>query len=101
MTDAPNSFYLKARAETAALLGYGADALSAEQVTRLDIATALRISLDFEQAKLLRGEVVPMSRLLLDVAEALGRLVPGVRDPPPPAYRDGDANDPRERSSRA
>jgi hypothetical protein len=78
-------------------LGYADGvALTAEQSTRLDLATALRMSLDAEQAKLLRGEPVAPSKLL-DIAEALGRLVPPLARPPTPASREGGPEDPRQR----
>jgi|SRR6516164_3424601 len=54
-----DSFYQKVRRETARLLGYeGTDNLPADQATRLDLATALRLGLDDMQARLLRGESV-------------------------------------------
>ena len=46
-----DSFYQKVRRETARLLGYeGTDNLPADQATRLDLATALRLGLDDMQA---------------------------------------------------
>jgi hypothetical protein len=86
--------YAKARAETAKLLGYGDDIdnLTAEQATRLDIACALRIALDDQAAKLLRGESTDVSKLL-SASEALGRLLPAaVLASPPPAH----SPDPRQ-----
>jgi hypothetical protein len=88
------SLYAKARAETAKLLGYGddIDGLTAEQSTRLDIACALRIALDDQAAKLLRGESADVSKLL-SASEALGRLLPpAVLAAPPSVQRE----DPRE-----
>jgi hypothetical protein len=86
--------YTKARAETAKLLGYGddIDGLTAEQSTRLDIACALRIALDDQAAKLLRGESTDVSKLL-SASEALGRLLPPAVLASPPATR---REDPRE-----
>src|SRR6266702_2990097 len=81
--------YTKARAETAKLLGYGDDieGLTAEQSTRLDIACALRIALDDQAAKLLRGESTDVSKLL-SASEALSRLLPAtVLASPPPVNR--------------
>jgi hypothetical protein len=81
--------YTKARAETAKLLGYGddIDGLTAEQSTRLDIACALRVALDDQAAKLLRGESADVAKLL-SASEALGRLLPpAVLASPPPANR--------------
>jgi hypothetical protein len=79
--------YAKARAETAKLLGYGddLDGLTAEQSTRLDIACALRIALDDQAAKLLRGESADVAKLL-SASEALGRLLPPavLASPPSP-----------------
>jgi hypothetical protein len=79
--------YAKARAETAKLLGYGddLDGLSAEQSTRLDLAVALRIALDDQAAKVLRGESADVSKLL-SASEALSKLLPpAVLAAPPPA----------------
>jgi hypothetical protein len=86
--------YARARAETAKLLGYGddLDGLTAEQSTRLDIACALRIALDDQAAKLLRGESTDVSKLL-SASEALGRLLPpAVLASPPPV----NSPDPRQ-----
>jgi hypothetical protein len=88
------SVYAKARAETAKLLGYGddIDGLTPEQATRLDVACALRIALDDQAAKLLRGESTDVGKLL-SVSEALGRLLPpAVLAAPPPESRE----DPRQ-----
>jgi hypothetical protein len=87
--------YQKARIETAKLLGYGDDleTLTAEQSTRLDIACALRIALDDQAAKVLRGESADVAKLL-SASEALAKLLPAaVLASPPPA---ADAPDPRE-----
>jgi hypothetical protein len=60
-----DSFYQKVRRETARLLGYeGTDNLPADQATRLDLATALRLGLDDMQARLLRGESLDVSKML-------------------------------------
>jgi hypothetical protein len=56
----------------------------------------LRLALDAEQAKLLRGETVAMSKLL-EAAEALGRLVPPLARPPTPQHDDPAAADPRQK----
>jgi len=73
---APNvkTVYAKARSETAKLLGYGdnIDGLTPEQSTRLDIACALRVALDDQAAKVLRGESADVSKLL-SASEALSR----------------------------
>jgi hypothetical protein len=87
--------YQRARIETAKLLGYGdnLDGLSAEQSTRLDLAVALRIALDDQAAKVLRGESADVSKLL-SASEALSKLLPpAVLASPPPA---ANAPDPRE-----
>src|ERR1700730_18234011 len=89
MTAAPN-FYTKARAEVASMLGYDLDNLSAEQTTRLDIATALRVLLDNQTGKLLRGESLDARELLM-ASEALSRLLPPLREPAA-----GPREDPRQ-----
>jgi hypothetical protein len=79
--------YARARAETAKLLGHGDDLdnLSPEASTRLDVACALRIALDDQAAKLLRGESADVAKLL-SASEALGKLLPAaVLASPPPA----------------
>jgi hypothetical protein len=94
MSDA-RTVYAKARAETAKLLGYGddLDGLPAEASTRLDVACALRIALDDQAAKVLRGESADVSKLL-SASEALSRLLPAtVLASPPPA---ANAPDPRK-----
>ena len=79
-------FYQKVRRETARLLGYeGTDNLPADQATRLDLATALRLGLDDMQARLLRGESVDVSKMLAATQE-LSRLLP---TPEPAPRRDG------------
>jgi hypothetical protein len=93
MTDV-RTVYQRARIETAKLLGYGDDLeqLTAEQSTRLDVACALRIALDDQAAKLLRGESTDVAKLL-SASEALAKLLPAtvLASPPPPA----NAPDPR------
>jgi hypothetical protein len=82
--------YQKARIETCRLLGYGddIDALSAERSTRLDLAVALRMALDDQAAKLLRGESTDVSKLL-SASEALAKLLPAtVLAEPPPTRRE-------------
>jgi hypothetical protein len=84
--------YAKARAETAKLLGYDDDLeqLTAEQSTRLDVACALRIALDDQAAKLLRGESTDVAKLL-SASEALSRILPpAVLASPPPATNSPD-----------
>jgi hypothetical protein len=90
MTDAP-SIYAKARADVAAMLGYDLDALTPEQALRLDVATSLRVLLDSQSGRLVRGESLDARELLM-ASEALSRLLPPLREPPPAA----DRIDPRE-----
>jgi hypothetical protein len=90
VTDAP-SIYQKARRDVSAMLGYDLDNLSAEQATRLDVATALRVLLDNQSGRLVRGESLDARELLM-ASEALSRLLPPLREPPPAANR----IDPRE-----
>ena len=85
MTDAP-SIYAKARADVAGMLGYDLDNLTAEQATRLDIATALRVLLDNQSGRLLRGESLDARELLM-ASDALAKILPPLRELPPPANR--------------
>jgi hypothetical protein len=80
MTAAPN-FYAKARSEVASMLRYDLDSLSAEQATRLDIATALRVLLDNQTGKLLRGESLDARELLM-ASDALAKILPSLAEPP-------------------
>jgi hypothetical protein len=89
VTDAP-SIYAKARADVAAMLGFDLDTLTPEQATRLDVGTALRVLLDNQSARLVRGESLDARELLM-ASEALSRLLPPLRDPPP-----ADSIDPRQ-----
>jgi hypothetical protein len=89
MTDV-SSVYAKARDEVASMLGYTDHAnLSPEQSTRLDIGTSLRVLLDHQSGRLLRGESLDARELLL-ASDALAKLLPPLREPPP-----ADAPDPR------
>ena len=54
MTDAPN-LYQKARTDVATMLGYDLNALMPEQSMRVDVATALRVLLDTQSGRLVRG----------------------------------------------
>jgi hypothetical protein len=74
--------YQQARAETAAMLGYDLASLTAEQATRLDVAAALRLAVDDQSGKLARGETTDVTKLL-SASEALARLLPPLREPPP------------------
>jgi hypothetical protein len=91
VSDAPSSIYAKARADVASMLGYDLDNLSAEQALRLDVASALRVLLDNQSARLVKGESLDARELLM-ASEALSRLLPPLREPPPEA----NAPDPRE-----
>jgi hypothetical protein len=74
------SVYAKARSEVASMLGYDLDNLSAEQATRVDIATALRVLLDNQTGKLLRGESLDARELLM-ASDALSKILPQLREP--------------------
>jgi hypothetical protein len=89
VTDAPN-LYQKARTDVATMLGYDLDALSPEQSTRVDVATALRVLLDTQSGRLVRGESLDARELLM-ASEALSRLLPPLREPAA-----GPREDPRE-----
>jgi hypothetical protein len=82
MTDV-SSVYAKARGEVASMLGYtDLDNLSPEQSTRLDIGTSLRVLLDHQSGRLLRGESLDARELLL-ASDALAKTLPPLREPPP------------------
>jgi hypothetical protein len=72
--------YGKARADVAGMLRYDLDNLSAEQATRLDIATALRVLLDNQTGKLLRGESLDARELLM-ASDALAKILPSLAEP--------------------
>jgi hypothetical protein len=81
MTDV-SSVYAKARGEVASMLGYtDLDNLSPEQSTRLDIGTSLRVLLDHQSGRLLRGESLDARELLL-ASDALAKILPPLREPP-------------------
>jgi hypothetical protein len=90
VSDAP-SLYTKARTDVAAILGYDLDNLSGEQSLRLDIATSLRVLLDNQSGRLLRGESLDAREMLM-ASDALSRLLPPMREPAPEA----DRVDPRQ-----
>jgi hypothetical protein len=90
VTDAP-SIYQKCRTDIATMLGCDLDALTPEQATRLDIATALRVLLDNQSGRLLRGESLDARELLM-ASDALAKILPPLAEPPPAARRE----DPRE-----
>jgi hypothetical protein len=89
VTDAPN-LYQKARTDVATMLGYDLDALTPEQSTCVDVATALRVLLDNQSGRLVRGESLDARELLM-ASEALSRLLPPLREPAA-----GPREDPRE-----
>jgi hypothetical protein len=80
MTDAP-SIYAKARADVAVMLGYDLDNLTPEQATRLDIGTALRVLLDNQIGRLLRGKSLDARELLM-ASDALAKILPPLAAPP-------------------
>jgi hypothetical protein len=86
VTDA-SSIYQRARADVAAMLGYDLDNLTPEQATRLDVSTALRVLLDNQSARLVRGESLDARELLM-ASEALSRLLPPLREPVPDTNRE-------------
>jgi hypothetical protein len=86
VTDAP-TLYAKARSDVASMLGYDLDNLSAEQAVRLDIGSALRVLLDNQSGRLVRGESLDARELLM-ASEALSRLLPPLREPPSPSRPD-------------
>jgi hypothetical protein len=89
VTGAPN-LYQKARTDVATMLGYDLGALSPEQSTRVDVATALRVLLDTQSGRLVRGESLDARELLM-ASEALSRLLPPLREPAA-----GPREDPRQ-----
>jgi hypothetical protein len=89
MTDA-SSIYHKARSEVAGMLRLDLNALSGEDAIRLDVGTSLRVLMDNQSGRLLRGESLD-ARELLAASEALSRILPPLREPPPV-----DNVDPRE-----
>jgi hypothetical protein len=89
-TDAP-SIYQKCRTDVASMLGYDLDALTPEQALRLDVATSLRVLLDSQSGRLLRGESLDARELLM-ASDALAKILPPLREPPPAI----NAPDPRQ-----
>jgi hypothetical protein len=79
VTDVPN-LYQKCRTDVATMLGYDLDALLPEQALRLDVATSLRVLLDSQSGRLVRGESLDARELLM-ASEALSRLLPPLREP--------------------
>jgi hypothetical protein len=77
VTDVPN-LYQKCRTDVATMLGYDLDALLPEQALRLDVATSLRVLLDSQSGRLVRGESLDARELLM-ASEALSRLLPPLR----------------------
>jgi hypothetical protein len=93
MTDA-SSVYHKARGEVASMLGFtDLDNLSAEQSTRLDIGTSLRVLLDHQSGRLLRGESLDARELLM-ASDALAKILPPAALAAPPD--EANAPDPRQ-----
>jgi hypothetical protein len=87
VTDAPN-LYQKARSDVAGMLGYDLVNLTPEQSMRVDVASALRVLLDTQSGRLVRGESLDARELLM-ASEALSRLLPpAVLATPPAEQRD-------------
>jgi hypothetical protein len=80
VTDAPN-LYQKARSDVCGMLGYDLDNLSAEQSVRVDVGSALRVLLDNQSSRLVKGESLDARELLM-ASDALSRLLPPLREPP-------------------
>jgi hypothetical protein len=81
--------YAQVRAEIVELFGWDADGLSPDQSLRVDCAVALRIGLDDQHARIMRGEPVDMPKMLT-VSEALSRLLPPAVLATPPAEQHDD-----------
>jgi hypothetical protein len=84
----PN-LYQKARTDVAIMLGYDLDALTPEQSMRVDVASALRVLLDTQTGRLLRGESLDAREMLM-ASEALSRILPPSALASPPAEEHGD-----------
>jgi hypothetical protein len=84
--------YAQVRAEIIELFGWDADGLSPDRTLRVDCAVALRIGLDDQHARIMRGEPVDMPKMLT-VSEALSRLLPPavLATPPSEQREDRDA----------
>jgi hypothetical protein len=89
MTDG-SAIYSKARGDVAAMLGFDLDDLAPEQALRIDVASALRVLLDNQSGRLVRGESLDARELLM-ASEALSRLLPPEREPAA-----GPREDPRQ-----
>jgi hypothetical protein len=88
VTDAPN-LYQKARSDVAGMLGYDLVNLTPEQSMRVDVASALRVLLDTQSGRLVRGESLDARELLM-ASEALSRLLPPAVLATPPAEQHDD-----------
>ena len=85
---------LKARRESAALLGLGdVERLSPADTLRCDLISTLRLAIDGEQATVLDGGAADLAKLIT-ATENLIRLLPN-RELPEPAPAEGGPNDPR------
>jgi hypothetical protein len=83
---------LKARRESAALLGLGdVERLSPADTLRCDLISTLRLAIDGERATVLDGGSADLAKLIT-ATENLIRLLPGKALPEP----DGGPNDPRQ-----
>jgi hypothetical protein len=71
-----DELYAQARSDVIELLGFSdVERLSASQVMKIDLVTALKLSIDTLQAQLIVGEKTDVTRLLA-AAEVLERLLP-------------------------
>jgi hypothetical protein len=85
---------LKARRESAALLGLGdVERLSPADTLRCDLISTLRLAIDGEQATVLDGGAADLAKLIT-ATENLIRLLPG-HELPEPKPADGGPSDPR------
>jgi hypothetical protein len=85
---------LKARRESAALLGLGdVERLSPADTLRCDLISTLRLAIDGEQATVLDGGSADLAKLIT-ATENLIRLLPG-HELPEPKPADGGPSDPR------
>jgi hypothetical protein len=75
------------------LFGWDANNLSPDQTLRVDCATPIRLALDAEQGKVLRGEATDPSKMV-SLSEAFARIMPPTVLAAPPAEH---RSDPRER----
>jgi hypothetical protein len=85
---------LKARRESAELMGLNYDRLSPADVLRCDLISTLRLVIDDAGGTVLEGGSTDLAKLIT-ATESLIRLLPG-HELPEPAPVDGGPNDPRQ-----